>query len=54
MPTTTGRLHGDEYCDLFMPCRNGGTCVNGNYVNGNLFSCICPQGFYGKTCEAKG
>ena len=43
----------DEYCDLYRPCQNGGTCVNGNYSDrDNLFHCLCQQGFNGKKCES--
>jgi hypothetical protein len=44
----------DEYCDLFRPCENGATCINGNYSDpNNLFFCVCAQGFSGKRCEIK-
>jgi len=34
-------------CDLRMPCLNGGTCVDDGEGN---FSCLCSNGFYGRTC----
>ena len=30
------------------PCKNGGTCMNDTI---SLFSCKCPDGFVGETCE---
>ena len=29
------------------PCRNGGVCQDGK----NDFTCVCPDGFTGKSCE---
>jgi len=33
------------------PCTRGGTCVSDNP---NSFTCICPPGFTGPTCEVFG
>ncbi|XP_053736092.1 protein jagged-2b isoform X1 [Synchiropus splendidus] len=36
-----------NYCGRHQPCVNGGTCMNTEPE----FSCACPQGYSGKTCE---
>ncbi|CAJ1086482.1 LOW QUALITY PROTEIN: zonadhesin%2C like [Xyrichtys novacula] len=35
---------------LSSPCQNGGTCEVGN---NNTFTCKCPEGFEGPTCEVE-
>lgn len=30
------------------PCKNGGKCLP---IAGDDFTCRCPEGFYGDTCE---
>ena len=42
------RLTFPDIC-LYMPCKNGGTCVS-DYINGK-YTCRCPDGFYGDTCR---
>ena len=33
--------------DKFLPCLNGGTCIDGVAKT----SCVCPPGFDGSRCE---
>ncbi|KAK7791103.1 hypothetical protein R5R35_012915 [Gryllus longicercus] len=47
--TPTAAFSQDRQC-RYQPCHNGGTCIAGS---GTTYSCICPKGFSGKTCELK-
>ncbi|NP_001158418.1 delta protein precursor [Saccoglossus kowalevskii] len=40
------------FCTHHKPCKNGGTCSNGN-SGGNLYTCTCPPGFTGTDCEVE-
>ena len=35
------------------PCQNGGTCVNLENENINIYQCICAEGFTGTNCEKR-
>ncbi len=35
-----------DHCAIGNPCKNGGTCINGE----KTFECHCLPGFYGKDC----
>ncbi|KIH62974.1 EGF-like domain protein [Ancylostoma duodenale] len=40
-----------EYCTRHQPCKNGGVCTNGGVRTD--FTCQCPEGFVGATCDIR-